>query len=95
MLTLRGNGKKDEVPLSGAFNAWHSEVTGFLISTDRSASVHLYDANEENGCLIVIPDSHKDGVFPVVNTKSYSKGYYLDSKQYPLDSGAACLAMIF
>jgi putative aldouronate transport system substrate-binding protein len=27
-----GNGKKDEIPLSGAVGAWHSEVTGFLMN---------------------------------------------------------------
>ncbi|MEX1028904.1 MAG: ABC transporter substrate-binding protein [Paenibacillaceae bacterium] len=27
-----GNGLQDEIPLSGAMNAWHTEITGFLMS---------------------------------------------------------------
>ena len=54
--------------------------------TMTAASIHLDDANDENGCLHVIPKSHKNGPIPHIGA------YYLDHKEYPIDSGVACPA---
>lgn len=51
-----------------------------------AASVHLDDADERNGCIHVIPGSHKQG--PIEHEGSY----YLSSEDYPIDSGVACPA---
>lgn len=51
-----------------------------------AASVHLDDADIENGCLHVIPGSNKEGALPHVGK------YYLDHKEYPIDLGKACPA---
>jgi phytanoyl-CoA hydroxylase len=51
-----------------------------------AASVHLDDSDDENGCLHVIPGSHKQGPLPHVGR------YYLNHKEYPIESGIACPA---
>ncbi|NHN29915.1 phytanoyl-CoA dioxygenase family protein [Paenibacillus agricola] len=50
------------------------------------ASIHLDQTNEENGCLHVIPGSHKLGPLPHIGS------YYLNHKEYPIASGIPCLA---
>ncbi|WNR46193.1 phytanoyl-CoA dioxygenase family protein [Paenibacillus roseipurpureus] len=54
--------------------------------TMLAASVHLDDADEQNGCLRVIPGSHREGTLPHVGT------YYLNHKQYPITDGTPCVA---
>ncbi|WP_299088686.1 phytanoyl-CoA dioxygenase family protein [uncultured Metabacillus sp.] len=54
--------------------------------TMLAASVHLDDADLENGCLRVIPKSHKQG--PI----SHIGRHYLDQKEYPISSGTPCPA---
>lgn len=54
--------------------------------TMLAASVHLDDADTENGCLGVIPGSHKQGPLPHVGR------YYLDHRQYPLSLATTCPA---
>jgi phytanoyl-CoA hydroxylase len=49
-----------------------------------AASVHLDDATEENGCLKVIPGSHKLGPIPEVG-----ESRALDTSDYPLESGTS------
>jgi phytanoyl-CoA hydroxylase len=51
-----------------------------------AASVHLDESNEENGCLRVIPKSHKQGVLAHVGR------HYLNHKEYPISSGTPCPA---
>ncbi|WP_127579853.1 phytanoyl-CoA dioxygenase family protein [Paenibacillus koleovorans] len=53
--------------------------------TMLAASVHLDDADFDNGCLHVIPGSHKSSL-PHVGK------HYLDAKQYPISAGLACPA---
>jgi ectoine hydroxylase-related dioxygenase (phytanoyl-CoA dioxygenase family) len=50
--------------------------------TVTAASVHLDDSNEENGCLFVVPGSHKLG--PIADTGESNS---LDADAYPLESG--------
>ncbi|MCJ8007484.1 phytanoyl-CoA dioxygenase family protein [Lederbergia wuyishanensis] len=54
--------------------------------TVLAASVHLDNADEQNGCIHVIPGSHKAG--PIKHIGSY----YLDPKEYPIESGVSCPA---
>jgi phytanoyl-CoA hydroxylase len=50
--------------------------------TVTAASIHLDDATEENGCLRVIPGSHKLG--PIAETGESNE---LDSAKYPIEEG--------
>ncbi|MFB5190667.1 phytanoyl-CoA dioxygenase family protein [Alicyclobacillus fastidiosus] len=54
--------------------------------TMLAASVHLDDSDMENGCLCVIPGSHKVGPIPHVGS------YYLDHQKYPLSKATPCPA---
>lgn len=54
--------------------------------TMLAGSVHLDDADDENGCLHVIPGSHKQGPMNHVGR------HYLDHVQYPIDMGLPCPA---
>jgi phytanoyl-CoA hydroxylase len=54
--------------------------------TMLAASIHLDNADEENGCLRVIPGSHKEGALPHVGA------HYLNHKMYPLSEGTPCPA---
>jgi ectoine hydroxylase-related dioxygenase (phytanoyl-CoA dioxygenase family) len=51
-----------------------------------AASVHLDYADEENGCLRVIPGSHQAGILPHVGM------HYLNHKEYPVKEGIPCIA---
>ncbi|MFC4775519.1 phytanoyl-CoA dioxygenase family protein [Paenibacillus sp. GCM10023252] len=51
-----------------------------------AASMHLDDSDLENGCLSVIPGSHKQGPLPHVGA------HYLNHKEYPLSLGTPCPA---
>lgn len=50
------------------------------------ACLHLDDADMENGCLCVVPGSHKDGPL------SHVGRHYLNHKEYPISMGTPCLA---
>jgi phytanoyl-CoA hydroxylase len=54
--------------------------------TMLAASVHLDDADLENGCLYVVPGSHKPGPLPHVGQ------HYLNHKEYPIVMGTPCPA---
>lgn len=54
--------------------------------TMLAASVHLDDADDENGCLYVIPGSHKQGPLKHVGR------HYLDHTEYPIHMGTPCPA---
>lgn len=51
-----------------------------------AASVHLDRADDENGCLRVIPGSHRIGTIPHVGR------HYLNHKEYPISDGTPCPA---
>jgi ectoine hydroxylase-related dioxygenase (phytanoyl-CoA dioxygenase family) len=51
-----------------------------------AASVHLDDADMENGCLCVIPGSHKQGPLHHVGR------HYLNHVEYPISMGTPCSA---
>lgn len=53
-----------------------------------AASVHLDDADEENGCLHVVPGSHKLGPLETAEHK------HLDQEEYPLEAGVALPAEV-
>lgn len=55
--------------------------------TMLAASIHLDDANEENGCLRVIPGSHRAGELDRDHT-----GLFLPPEQYPVEDAPACPA---
>ncbi|MBP3962635.1 MULTISPECIES: phytanoyl-CoA dioxygenase family protein [Paenibacillus] len=54
--------------------------------TMLAASVHLDDADLENGCLHVMPGSHKWGELPHMGR------HYLNAKEYPVSDGVPCVA---
>ncbi|WP_308638209.1 phytanoyl-CoA dioxygenase family protein [Paenibacillus silvisoli] len=54
--------------------------------TMLAASVHLDDADLENGCLHVLPGSHKQGSLQHVGR------HYLNAKEYPVSDGLPCIA---
>ncbi|MDQ0064017.1 phytanoyl-CoA dioxygenase family protein [Paenibacillus harenae] len=75
-------------PANGAAFPMHQDYPYFP-HRDHSmlaASVHLDDSDIENGCLCVIPGSHKDGPRPHVGA------YYLNHKEYPISMGMPCPA---
>ncbi|HEU5138593.1 MAG TPA: phytanoyl-CoA dioxygenase family protein [Bacillales bacterium] len=51
-----------------------------------AASVHLDDADDQNGCLHVVPESHKNGQL------SHLGHYRLDHQEYPIEMGTPCPA---
>lgn len=55
--------------------------------TMLAISIYLDDANEENGCILVIPGSHKLGPLDCD-----PGGLYLPPNEYPLEKGVACPA---
>ncbi|OPA75187.1 phytanoyl-CoA dioxygenase [Paenibacillus selenitireducens] len=75
-------------PENGAAFPMHQDYPYFPHAnhTMLAASVHLDYADEENGCLRVIPGSHKEGSLPHVGS------YYLNHKEYPTKDGTPCIA---
>lgn len=75
-------------PEKGAAFPLHQDTPYFPHAdhTMLAASVHLDDSDMENGCLCVIPGSHKQGLLPHVGR------YYLDHKEYPLSASTPCPA---
>ncbi len=55
--------------------------------TMLAVSIYLDDADEENGCIVVYPGSHKLGPLPCD-----PGGFYLPPKDYPVEKGVACPA---
>lgn len=75
-------------PENGAAFPMHQDAPYFPheLHTMLAASVHLDDANVENGCLHVIPGSHKQGTLPHIGR------HYLNAKEYPVSMGTPCVA---
>jgi phytanoyl-CoA hydroxylase len=75
-------------PEKGAAFPLHQDAPYFPHANHSmlAASVHLDDSDEENGCLRVIPGTHKDGMLPHVGS------YYLNHKEYPISLGTPCEA---
>lgn len=75
-------------PENGAAFPMHQDYPYFphINNTMLAASVHLDDADQENGCLHVIPGSHKQG--PLQHRGSH----YLNHKEYPVSMGTPCVA---
>jgi ectoine hydroxylase-related dioxygenase (phytanoyl-CoA dioxygenase family) len=75
-------------PENGAAFPMHQDYPYFPHAkhTMLAASVHLDRADEENGCLRVIPGSHIQGELPHVGS------YYLNHKEYPITDGTLCEA---
>ncbi|MBM7551507.1 phytanoyl-CoA dioxygenase family protein [Thalassobacillus pellis] len=75
-------------PENGAAFPMHQDYPYFPHKnhTMLAASVHLDDADLENGCLHVVPGSHHQGPIP------HRGQHYLDAKEYPIDQGKACPA---
>lgn len=75
-------------PENGAAFPMHQDYPYFPHQqhTMLAASVHLDDVNEENGCISVIPGSHKEGPLKHVGM------HYLNHKEYPLSMGTPCPA---
>mgnify|MGYP003308335781 FL=1 len=51
-------------PYSDAYVSWHQDLTYWGFSKDKqvAAWIALSDATEENGCMHMIPGSHKNGL---------------------------------
>lgn len=75
-------------PEKGAAFPMHQDYPYFPHEnhTMLAASVHLDDTDEENGCIHVIPGSHRQGAL------KHRGMHYLDAKEYPVDEGLACPA---
>ncbi|QGG57565.1 phytanoyl-CoA dioxygenase family protein [Paenibacillus sp. B01] len=75
-------------PENGAAFPMHQDYPYFPHAqhTMLAASVHLDRADEQNGCLRVVPGSHAEGSLPHVGS------YYLNHKQYPISDGIPCPA---
>lgn len=75
-------------PERGAAFPMHQDYPYFphIDHTMLAASVHMDDADLENGCLHVIPGSHKTGTLPHVGQ------FYLNHKEYPISMGTPCPA---
>lgn len=55
--------------------------------TMLAVSIYLDDADEENGCILVMPGTHKKGPIPCD-----PGGFYLPPKDYPIEKGLPCPA---
>ncbi|MDR6555367.1 phytanoyl-CoA dioxygenase family protein [Paenibacillus qinlingensis] len=75
-------------PENGAAFPMHQDYPYFPHEkhTMLAASVHLDRADEENGCLRVIPGSHLAGSLPHIGS------HYLNHKEYPIHLGTPCEA---
>lgn len=75
-------------PENGAAFPLHQDYPYFphALGTMLAASVHLDDADVENGCLAVVPGSHRSGPLEHVGS------YYLDPEQWPTDLAVPCPA---
>lgn len=75
-------------PANGAAFPMHQDYPYFPHASHSmlAASVHLDDADMENGCLCVIPESHKQGPIPHVGQ------HYLNHKEFPISMGTPCPA---
>ncbi|MFD0619541.1 phytanoyl-CoA dioxygenase family protein [Paenibacillus sp. GCM10027629] len=75
-------------PENGAAFPMHQDYPYFPHANHSmlAASVHLDYADEENGCLRVIPGSHKAGSLPHLGS------HYLNHKEYPTKDGTPCIA---
>lgn len=75
-------------PERGAAFPMHQDYPYFPHAnhTMMAGSIHLDDADLENGCISVIPGSHKQGSLPHVGA------HYLNHKEYPLSMGTPCPA---
>ncbi|SEM92313.1 phytanoyl-CoA dioxygenase family protein [Lihuaxuella thermophila] len=75
-------------PEKGAAFPMHQDYPYFPHEkhTMLAASVHLDDADPENGCIYVIPKSHQKGPLPHVGH------HYLNHKEYPITMGIPCPA---
>ena len=75
-------------PEKGAAFPMHQDYPYFPHDkhTMLAASMHLDDADEENGCIHVLPGSHKMGPIPHVGR------HYLNHKEYPIEMGIPCPA---
>jgi ectoine hydroxylase-related dioxygenase (phytanoyl-CoA dioxygenase family) len=75
-------------PEKGAAFPMHQDYPYFPHErhTMLAASVHLDDADLENGCISVLPGSHKQGPLKHVGR------HYLDHREYPLSMGVPCPA---
>lgn len=75
-------------PEKGAAFPMHQDYPYFPHANHSmlAASVHLDDADTANGCLRVIPGSHKQGPLPHVGA------HYLNHKEYPIALGTPCEA---
>jgi len=75
-------------PETGAAFPMHQDYPYFPHErhTMLAASIHLDDADDENGCIRVIPGSHKQGPIP------HAGRHYLDHREYPIDMGTPCSA---
>ncbi|SFD80923.1 Ectoine hydroxylase-related dioxygenase, phytanoyl-CoA dioxygenase (PhyH) family [Paenibacillus catalpae] len=75
-------------PENGAAFPLHQDAPYFPHATHSmlAASVHLDDSDMENGCLCVIPGSHKNGMMPHVGR------HYLDHREYPITMATPCPA---
>jgi phytanoyl-CoA hydroxylase len=75
-------------PENGAAFPLHQDAPYFPHANHSmlAASVHLDDSDMENGCLCVIPGTHKNDIMPHVGR------YYLDHKEYPLSTATPCPA---
>lgn len=75
-------------PEQGAAFPMHQDAPYFPHAkhTMMAASVHMDDSDMENGCLCVIPKSHKNGMMPHVGR------HYLNHTEYPISMGTPCPA---
>lgn len=75
-------------PENGAAFPMHQDYPYFphRDHTMLAASLHLDDADDENGCIRVFPGSHLAGPLPHIGR------HYLDAKKYPIDQGVPCPA---
>jgi ectoine hydroxylase-related dioxygenase (phytanoyl-CoA dioxygenase family) len=68
-------------PTGSRFVAWHQDVTywGLEPPTAHTAWIAIDDSDVENGCMHVIPGSHRDGL--VLHSKSEQQGNLLSINQ--------------
>lgn len=70
----------------------HQDYPYFPHATNEmiAAVVHIDDATVENGCICIVPGSHKLGPLPPSETKDQS--YYLSLEEWPLEKAVPVAA---
>ncbi len=83
-------------PHSDAHVSWHQDLTYWGFNDDKqvSAWIALSDATDENGCMHMVPGSHRNGQLPHSITEDSNNVLYLGQKVEGIsDNQSRCVSL--